>query len=43
MVLLTSSRDASAYRLRLRRPLARGFIAKDELSGAAIRALVDGR
>ena len=39
MVVLTSSRDASAYRLRMRRTHARGFIAKDELSGAAIDAL----
>jgi DNA-binding NarL/FixJ family response regulator len=38
-VVLTSSRDAGAYRLRLASSPALGFIPKDELSGAAIRAL----
>jgi DNA-binding NarL/FixJ family response regulator len=39
-VVLTSSRDASAYGARLRRSTARGFIAKGDLSGAALAALV---
>jgi two-component system response regulator EvgA len=40
-VVLTSSRDASAYGPRLASSRVLGFIAKDELSGAAIRALAD--
>jgi len=40
MVVLTSSRDASDYRVRIRRSPARGFVPKDELSGAAIAALI---
>ncbi|HET9520723.1 MAG TPA: response regulator transcription factor [Candidatus Limnocylindrales bacterium] len=40
-VVLTSSREASAYGPRLANSRVLGFIAKDELSGAAIRALVD--
>jgi DNA-binding NarL/FixJ family response regulator len=40
-IVLTSSRDASAFGPRLRSSGAVGFIAKDELSGPAIRALVD--
>ncbi len=43
LVVLTSSREASAYGPRLADSRALGFIPKDELSGAAIRALVDGR
>jgi DNA-binding NarL/FixJ family response regulator len=39
-VVLTSSRDASAYRRRLRRSPARGFIPKRELTGPALAALV---
>jgi DNA-binding NarL/FixJ family response regulator len=39
-VVLTSSRDASAYRRRLDDSPARGFIPKSELSGAALAALV---
>jgi DNA-binding NarL/FixJ family response regulator len=39
-VVLTSSREASAYGPRLANSRVLGFIAKDELSGAAIRALV---
>ena len=39
-IVLTSSRDASAYGPRLASSGAIGFIAKDELSGPAIRALV---
>ena len=40
-VVLISTRDASAYRRRLATTTARGFIAKDELSGPALAALVD--
>ena len=39
-IVLTSSRDASAYGPRLDASGVCGFIAKDELSGSAIRALV---
>ena len=39
-VVLTSSREAGAYGPRLAASRVLGFIAKDELSGAAIRALV---
>jgi len=39
-VVLISSRDAAAYGARLRDASARGFIAKRELSGAALEALV---
>jgi DNA-binding NarL/FixJ family response regulator len=39
-IVLTSSRDAAAYGPKLRTSGAVGFIAKDELSGPAIRALV---
>jgi DNA-binding NarL/FixJ family response regulator len=38
-VVLTSSRDVSAYRRRLGRSGARGFIPKSELSGPALAAL----
>ena len=41
-VVLTSSREASSYGPRLESSRALGFIPKDELSGAAIRALIDG-
>ena len=41
-VVLTSSRDASSYGPRLANSRVLGFIPKDELSGAALRALVDG-
>jgi DNA-binding NarL/FixJ family response regulator len=40
-VVLTSSRDVSAYRRRLEQSRARGFIAKSELSGPALAALAD--
>ena len=40
VVVLTSSRDAGAYRIRLERTAAAGFIAKDELSRAAIDAVL---
>ena len=42
LVVLTSSREASSYGPRLERSDVLGFIPKDELSGAAIRALLDG-
>ncbi len=42
-VVLTSSREASSYGPRLAAGHALGFIPKDELSGSAIRALVNGR
>ncbi|WP_260327237.1 response regulator transcription factor [Streptomyces sp. TLI_185] len=38
-VVLTSSRDATAYTDRLSRSAARGFIPKDRLSGTALLAL----
>lgn len=41
-VVLTSSRDARAYGRRLTNGYSLGFIPKEQLSGAAIRALVDG-
>jgi DNA-binding NarL/FixJ family response regulator len=40
LVVLTSSREASEYGSRLTSSRVLGFIPKDELSGAAIRALV---
>jgi DNA-binding NarL/FixJ family response regulator len=39
-VVLISSRDASAYRRRLAGSPARGFLAKNELSGPALAALI---
>lgn len=39
-VVLISSRDAAAYGGRLDRASARGFLAKRELSGAALAELV---
>ena len=39
-VVLTSSRDASAYRTRLRSTFARGFIGKHDLTGAALTAIL---
>ena len=39
-VVLTSSREATAYGPRIASSRVLGFIPKDELSGAAIRALV---
>ena len=41
IVILTSSRDASAYGTRLRSAQAAAFIRKEDLSGDAIRAAVD--
>ncbi len=40
MVVLTSSRDARAYGRRLATAPAVGFMPKEQVSGAAIRALV---
>jgi DNA-binding NarL/FixJ family response regulator len=40
-VVLTSSRDARTYGRRLTNGDSLGFIPKEKLSGAAIRALVD--
>jgi DNA-binding NarL/FixJ family response regulator len=40
-VVLTSSRDARAYGRRLINGHYLGFIPKEQISGAAIRALVD--
>lgn len=42
LVVLTSSRDARAYGRRLTSGHSLGFIPKEQISGAAIRALVDG-
>lgn len=42
-VVLTSSREASAYGPRLTRGPWVGFLPKDELSGDAIRTLADVR
>jgi DNA-binding NarL/FixJ family response regulator len=39
-VVLTSTRSASSYRRRLANSPARGFIAKSELSGEALAALL---
>lgn len=40
VVVLVSSRDATAYGARLRQSAARGFLPKSELSGAALRGLL---
>ena len=40
-VVLTSSRDLSSFRRRLAASSARGFIAKQDLTGAALAALLD--
>ena len=40
VIVLVSSRDSSAYRRRIAESPARGFIAKGDLSGAAVAALV---
>ncbi|MFI6832511.1 response regulator transcription factor [Kribbella sp. NPDC050241] len=42
VVVLVSSRDARAYGPRLTRASALGFLTKNELSGAALRRLLDG-
>ena len=41
IVILVSSREVASYRSRLAESPARGFIAKGDLSGDAIAALVD--
>ncbi len=41
LVVMTSSRDARAYGRRLTNGHSLGFIPKEQISGAAIRALVD--
>ena len=41
-VILTSSRDVSSYRRRLKRSRACGFIPKSELSGPALAELAGG-
>jgi DNA-binding NarL/FixJ family response regulator len=43
LVVLTSSRDARAYGRRLVDGPSLGFIPKEQVSGTAIRALVNGR
>lgn len=40
-VILVSSRPAAAYRGRLERSSARGFVAKEDLTGAAVKALLE--
>ena len=40
VVVLTSSRSASAYRRRLATTTARGFVPKSELSGETLAALL---
>ncbi len=42
LVVLTSSRDERAYGRRLTAVACLGFISKERVSGAAIRALIDG-
>ncbi len=39
-VVLTSSHDASSFRVRLAASKARGFIAKDDLSAASLGCLI---
>lgn len=43
LVILTSSRDAREYGPRLGESRSIGFVPKDELSGARVRALLAGR
>jgi DNA-binding NarL/FixJ family response regulator len=43
LVVLTSSRDARAYGRRLAVGAWLGFLPKEQVSGAAIRAMVDHR
>jgi DNA-binding NarL/FixJ family response regulator len=40
-IVLVSSRDHESYRDRVRTSPAAGFIAKDELDGAALRVLLE--
>jgi DNA-binding NarL/FixJ family response regulator len=39
-VVLTSSRPAASYTTQLHASTARGFVAKEDITGAALRALV---
>ncbi len=41
VIVLTSSRDAADYGLRLARSPARGFLAKADLSGRALTQLLE--
>jgi DNA-binding NarL/FixJ family response regulator len=41
-VVITSSHDASVFRSRMRSSAARGFIAKQDLSGSALADLIGG-
>ena len=41
-IVLMSSRDARAYGRRLATAPVLGFIPKEQLSGEAVRSLVDG-
>lgn len=41
VIVLCSSREARTYRQRLQRTSAAGFIAKRELTGAALRAFAE--
>jgi len=43
LVVLTSSRDARAFGRRLREAPSLGFLPKEQVSGAAIRALAADR
>jgi DNA-binding NarL/FixJ family response regulator len=43
VIVLTSSRQAVAYRRRLATSPALGFISKDDLTGSALRALAGSR
>jgi hypothetical protein len=43
VVVLVSSRAAASYGDRISTAHARGFLAKSELSGAALTALLDRR
>jgi hypothetical protein len=40
-VLLTSSRPAAAYMARLQTSTARGFVPKEAICGATLRALLE--
>ncbi|MFH8251995.1 response regulator transcription factor [Microbacterium sp. B2969] len=42
MVVLTSTRDAAGFGRRLAATPARGFVAKHELSAAAVTRILDG-
>jgi len=42
-VVLTSSRPATAYARQLQTTTARGFLPKEDLSGSAIRSVLEAR